>query len=261
MASFFVTGSSAGIGRETAQALLGLGHRVVLHARDNARALETEEAVPGAAAVVVGDLASLDQTRAVGEAARDEGPYDAVVHNAGVGGGSSSRAVTVDGLERTFQVNALAPFVLTALMERPARLIYLTSGLQARGTAQLDDLQFARRRWDADQAYCDSKLYDVMLALAVSRHWPGTLSNAVDPGWIKTRMGGPHAPDPLPLGAETQVWLATSDEPAARVTGRFWYRRQEVPVNPAAKDEALQDRFLQICASLSGVKLPVSGRA
>ncbi len=56
MASFFVTGSSAGIGRETAQALLGLGHRVVLHARDNARALETEEAVPGAAAVVVGDL-------------------------------------------------------------------------------------------------------------------------------------------------------------------------------------------------------------
>jgi NAD(P)-dependent dehydrogenase (short-subunit alcohol dehydrogenase family) len=259
MASIFVTGSSAGIGRETAQALLGMGHRVVLHARDNARALETEEAVPGAAAVVVGDLASLDQTRAVAEAARDEGPYDAVIHNAGVGGGTSPRVVTVDGLERIFQINALAPYVLTAIMERPARLIYLSSGLQGRGTAQLDDLQFARRRWDADQAYSDSKLYDVMLALAVSRRWPGTLSNAVDPGWIKTRMGGPYAPDPLALGAETQVWLATSGEPAARVTGRFWHRRKQVPVNPAARDEALQERFLQICASLSGVKLPGAG--
>jgi NAD(P)-dependent dehydrogenase (short-subunit alcohol dehydrogenase family) len=259
MASIFVTGSSAGIGRETAQTLLRMGHRVVLHARDNARALDTEEAVPDAAAVVVGDLASLEQTRALAEAARDEGPYDVVVHNAGVGGGSSPRVVTVDGLERIFQVNALAPYVLTAIMERPARLIYLSSGLQEQGTAELDDLQFARRRWDADQAYSDSKLYNVMLALAVSRHWPGTLTNAVDPGWIKTRMGGPYAPDPLPLGAETQVWLATSDEPAALVTGRFWKRRKQLPVNPVARDEALQERFLQVCASLSDVRFPGAG--
>ncbi len=213
MASIFITGSSAGIGRETAETLVHMGHRVVLHARDNERARDTEETVPGAASVVVGDLASLEQTLALGEAARDEGPFDVVVHNAGVGGGSSPRALTVDGLERIFQVNALAPYVLTAIMGRPARLIYLSSGLHERGTAALDDLQFARRRWDAEQAYSDSKLYDVMLALAVSRHWPGTLTNAVDPGWIRTRMGGVHAPDPLPLGAETQVWLATSDEP------------------------------------------------
>jgi NAD(P)-dependent dehydrogenase (short-subunit alcohol dehydrogenase family) len=256
MATIFITGSSAGIGRETAETLVHMGHRVVLHARDNARARDTEEAVPGAAAVVVGDLASLDQTRALGEAARDEGPFDVVVHNAGVGGGNSPRAVTVDGLERVFQVNALAPYVLTAIMERPARLIYLSSGLHERGTAVLDDLQFARRRWDGGQAYSDSKLHDVMLALAVSRHWPGTLTNAVDPGWIRTRMGGSHAPDPLPLGAETQVWLATSDEPAALVTGRYWKRRKQLPVNPVARDEALQEQFLQACASLSGVKLP-----
>ncbi len=256
MGSIFVTGSSAGIGRETAQTLVGLGHRVVLHARDNARALEAEEAVPRAAAVVVGDLASLEQTRALGESARDEGPYDVVIHNAGVGGGNSPRVVTVDGLERIFQINALAPYVLTAIMDRPARLIYVTSGLQVQGTVDLDDLQHPRRPWDAQQAYSDSKLYDVMLALAVTRHWPLTLVNAVDPGWIRTRMGGLNAPDPLPLGAETQVWLATSNEAAALVTGRFWKRREPRPVNPIAKDEALQERFLQICASLSGVRFP-----
>jgi NAD(P)-dependent dehydrogenase (short-subunit alcohol dehydrogenase family) len=258
MARIFVTGSSAGIGRETAQSLVAMGHRVVLHARDNARALETEEAVPGAAAVLVGDLASLEQTRALGEAARDEGPYDVVIHNAGVGGGTSERVVTVDGLERIFQINALAPYMLTAIMERPARLVYLTSGLHERGVADLADLQFVRRRWDADQAYSASKLYNVVLALAVSRHWPGTLTNAVDPGWVKTRMGGPYAPDPLPLGADTQIWLATSNEPAALVTGRYWKRRRQLVVNPVAKDEALQERFLQICASLSDVKFPGS---
>jgi NAD(P)-dependent dehydrogenase (short-subunit alcohol dehydrogenase family) len=256
VATILVTGSSAGIGRETAETLVHMGHRVVLHARDDARGRETAESVPGAAAVLVGDLASLDQTRALGEAAKDEGPFDVVIHNAGVGGGGSPRLETVDGLERIFQVNALAPYVLTAVMGPPARLIYLSSGLQERGTAVLDDLQFERRRWDAAQAYADSKLYDVVLALAVSRHWPGTLTNAVDPGWIKTRMGGLHAPDPLPLGAETQVWLATSSEPAALVTGRFWKRRKQLPVNPVARDRALQDQFLQICASLSGVKMP-----
>ena len=165
MATIFITGSSAGIGRETAETLVHMGHRVVLHARDNARARDAEEAVPGAAAVVVGDLASLDQTRALGEAARDEGPFDVVIHNAGVGGGNSPRTVTVDGLERIFQINALAPYVLTAIMQRPARLIYLSSGLHERGTAVLDDLQFARRRWDAGQAHSDREQ-----ALAGSPH-------------------------------------------------------------------------------------------
>ena len=253
MATIFITGSSAGIGRETAETLVHMGHRVVLHARDNARARDAEEAVPGAAAVVVGDLASLDQTRALGEAARDEGPFDVVIHNAGVGGGNSPRTVTVDGLERIFQINALAPYVLTAIMQRPARLIYLSSGLHERGTAVLDDLQFARRRWDAGQAL-DAGI--VNRVVPVSRHWPGPLTNVVDPGWIRTRMGGSHAPDPLPLGAETQVWLATSDEPAALVTGRYWKRREQLPVNPLARDEALQEQFLQVFASLSGVKLP-----
>jgi NAD(P)-dependent dehydrogenase (short-subunit alcohol dehydrogenase family) len=256
MASVLVTGSSDGIGRETAATLLRMGHRVVLHARNVGRAAEAAAAFAGTADVVVGDLASLAETKALAGAARQKGPYDVVIHNAGVGGGVRRRELTVDGLERIFQVNALAPYVLTALMDRPSRLVYLTSGLQEGGRFEPSDLQFERRPWDGMQAYSDSKLHDLMLAFAVARRWPTTLCNAVDPGWIKTRMGGAGAPDSLPLGAETQVWLATSDEPGALVTGRYFKRRQEMVANPVARDPVFQEAFLAICQSLSGVAFP-----
>ena len=249
-----VTGSTDGIGRETAQALVRSGHRVVVHARTGERANDARAAIPGAA-VLVGDLASLDETRALAEAARRQGPYDAVIHNAGVGG-SRRRQITVDGLERIFQVNVLAPYVLTALMDRPSRLVYLTSGLEAQGRVDLDDLQHERGRWDGEQAYSDSKLCDVLLAFAVARRWPDVHSNAVDPGWIRTRMGGAAAPGTLSQGADTPVWLATSDEPAAAVSGRYFGRRSERQANPASGDEALQERLLERCAALSGVSLP-----
>lgn len=254
--SVFVTGSADGIGRETAATLAAAGHRVVLHARNETRAREAREAVPEAAGVLTGDLASLARTRELARAAAGAGPFDVVIHNAGVGGGAAERVVTEDGLERVFQVNVLAPYLLTALMPRPRRLVYLTSGLEARGTAALDDLRFERRPWDGMQAYSDSKLYDVVLAFAVARRWGDTLSNAVDPGWIRTRMGGPNAPDSLPEGAETQVWLATSGEPAATVTGRYFKRRRELRANPAAYDPAVQDGLLAACAELTGVRLP-----
>jgi NAD(P)-dependent dehydrogenase (short-subunit alcohol dehydrogenase family) len=255
MATVLVTGSTDGIGRQTGRDLVAGGHRVVLHARSGARADDVRAAVPGAAAVVVGDLASLAGTRAVGEAAAELGPFDAVVHNAGVGG-ADDRVLTADGFERIFAVNVLAPYLLTCLVPAPARLVYLTSGLEAQGEPHLDDLQFARRPWDGMQAYSDSKLWDVVLAFAVARRWPGTRSNAVDPGWIKTRMGGAGATDELPAGAETQIWLATSDEPAATVTGRYFKRRRELRANPAAYREDLQEELLAACAALSGVKLP-----
>lgn len=255
MARVLVTGSSDGIGRQTAVDLLRDGHEVVVHARNDRRAEQVREAVPGAAAVVIGDLSSLAQTRSLAEAAVAAGPYDAVVHNAGVGGDTDERTVTQDGFERIFQVNVLAPYVLTALMPVPARLVYLTSGLQAQGEAHLDDLQFERRPWKGMQAYSDSKLWDVVLALAVARRFPSTLSNAVDPGWIKTRMGGPEATDALPDGAETPVWLATSDDPAARVSGRYLNRRRELPANPVVHEVELQEQFLDVAAQLTGVRL------
>ena len=258
MSTIFVTGSTDGIGRQTALDLIHQGHRVVLHARNDQRAEEARSSVQGAAGVVVGDLTSLAETRAVAQAAAAIGEYDAVIHNAGVGG-ADERTVTDDGYERIFQVNVLAPYVLTCLMPAPARLVYLTSGLEADGAAHLDDLQFEQRPWHGMQAYSDSKLWDVVLAFAVARRWPDTLSNAVDPGWIKTRMGGAGATDELPAGADTPVWLATSDDPAATVTGRYLSRRRELPANPAASSVELQERFLQTAEQLTGVRLTGGG--
>ena len=258
MSLVLVTGSTDGIGLESARQLLAAGHDVVAHARDDARAADVRAAVPGLRDVVVGDLASLDQTRALAAAATEAagGAYDAVIHNAGIGGGVPARAVTGDGLERIFHVNTVAPYLLTALMPRPARLVYLTSGLEAQGRVELDDLQWERRDWDGMQAYSDSKLHDVLIAFAVARLWPTVLSTAVDPGWIKTKLGGPDAWDEVDEGASTQVWLATSDDDDARVTGEYLKRHAVQEPNPAARDTALQDGLLARLADLTGVELP-----
>ncbi|MEV4411529.1 SDR family NAD(P)-dependent oxidoreductase [Catellatospora sp. NPDC049609] len=255
MKSVFVTGSAAGIGLQTARDLLAAGHRVVLHARDEQRAAQVRAAVPTAAAVVVGDVSSLAQTRSLAAAANEHGPYDTIVHNVGIGS-AAERAVTEDGIERILAVNVLAPYLLTALMPLPERLVYLTSGLESGGRADFADLQFERKPWRGMQAYSDSKLHDVTLAFAVARLFPAVLSNAVDPGWIKTRMGGPGAPDELPEGAETQVWLATADAAEVGFSGRYLKRRQSLRANPAAYDVTVQDRLLAACAQLTGEKFP-----
>ncbi|WP_024285991.1 SDR family NAD(P)-dependent oxidoreductase [Cellulomonas sp. KRMCY2] len=256
MSRVLVTGSTDGIGLESARLLLEAGHDVVAHARDDQRAADVHSRLPGLRDVVVGDLASLAQTRDLASDATAAGPFDAVIHNAGVGGGATERTVTADGIERIFQVNTVAPYLLTALMPRPARLVYLTSGLEAQGSVALDDLQHAGRPWDGMQAYSDSKLCDVMLAFAVARLWPGVLATAVDPGWIKTKLGGPDAWDEVGDGAATQVWLATSDEDDARVTGRYVKRFALQEANPQASDVALQDGLLARLATITGVTLP-----
>jgi NAD(P)-dependent dehydrogenase (short-subunit alcohol dehydrogenase family) len=255
MTSIFVTGSSDGIGLETARQLVRAGHRVVLHARDDTRAKDAAAAVPEASGVAVGDLSALAGIRRTAESAGALGPYDAVIHNAGVGG-APARHPTPDGYERTFTVNVIAPYLLSALMPLPERLVYLTSGLESVGRVNLDDLQWERRPWNGMQAYSDSKLYDVLLAFAVARRYPRSRSNAVDPGWIKTKLGGRGATDELPVGAQTQVWLATSDEPDALVTGRYFKWRNDLRANPAAYDPDLQDALLQACERLTGTPLP-----
>ena len=114
-----------------------------------------------------------------------------------------------------FAVNVLAPYLLTALIERPGRLVYLSSGMQHGADLDLGDLQWTRRRWNPSRAYAESKLLDVALAFAMAGRWLAVPSNAVDPGWVPTRMGGPGAPGDLDLGVQTQVWLATGDDPGS----------------------------------------------
>ncbi len=256
MARVFITGSADGLGRMAGELLLEQGHTAVLHARNVARAADVRRAVPGAEAVVTGDLSSLAGMREVADQVNALGGFDAVIHNAAVGYREPRRVETADGLSQLFAVNTLAPYVLTALMERPGRLVYLSSELQRNGDPSLQDITWKSRKWNGTRAYSDTKLHDTLLAFAVARRWPEVRSNSVEPGWVSTKMGGPRATDDLDQGHRTQVWLAVSEDPAALVTGEhFFHLRQRDPL-PASRDAARQDRLLAICEELSGIALP-----
>jgi NAD(P)-dependent dehydrogenase (short-subunit alcohol dehydrogenase family) len=250
----FITGSTDGLGRAAARLLMGEGHEVVLHARTRERASAVSDLAADAAGVVIGDLSSAAQTRELADQVNGIGRMDAVIHNAGVFL-EPSRSTTADGHAKTLAVNALAPYMLTALIDRPDRLIYLSSGLHHRGTGSLSDIDWTGRRWNAGQAYSESKLYVIALTLKLARAWPDVLSNAVDPGWVPTKMGGPSATDDLELGYRTQTWLAVSDDAAAAVSGGYWYHRQQRTPAPAARHPAFQDQLMDRLATLTGVNL------
>ena len=251
MARIFITGSSDGLGLMTGRLLAEQGHRVVLHARNEARAAQARTALPQAEGVLTGDLSTLTAMRALAEAANASGRFDAVIHNVGLGYREAKRTETQDGLSQLWAVNVLAPYVLTALMHKPDRLVYLSSGMHTGGDERLTDLQWSSRPWNASQAYADTKLHDVLLAFAVARRFPAILSNAVTPGWVQTRMGGPGATDDLEQGHLTQAWLATGTDDAARVTGGYFYHLRPARTHPAAHDPALQDRLIAECRTLS----------
>jgi NAD(P)-dependent dehydrogenase (short-subunit alcohol dehydrogenase family) len=179
---------------------------------------------------------------------------DAVIHNAGIFL-EPSRSATAEGHAKTLAVNTLAPYLLTALIDRPDRLIYLSSGLHHAGAGSLRDIDWTRRQWNALQAYSESKLQVTALALTLARAWPDVLSNVVDPGRVPTKMGGPSAPDDLELGYLTQTWLAVSNDPAATVSGGYWYHRQRREPAAEARDPAFQDQLMDRLAALTGVAL------
>jgi NAD(P)-dependent dehydrogenase (short-subunit alcohol dehydrogenase family) len=250
----FITGSTDGLGRAAAGVLIGEGHDVVMHARTRERAAALSDLAPNAAGVVIGDLSSAAETRALADQVNQIGRMDAVIHNAGIFL-EPSRATTADGHAKTLAVNTLAPYMLTALIDRPDRLIHLSSGLHHAGAGSLRDIDWAGRRWNPAQAYAESKLLVTALAFTLARAWPDVLSNAVDPGWVPTKMGGSAATDDLELGYLTQTWLAVSNDAAATVSGGYWYHRQRREPAPQAGDPAFQDELMDRLAALTGVTL------
>ncbi len=243
MASIFITGSADGLGQMSADLLIKQGHKVVLHARNAERGREALKKTPGAEAVLTGDLSNIAETKVLAEKANKSGLFDAVIHNAGVYQ-TSARQI--------FAVNTLAPYILTCLIKKPKRLIYLSSGMHLRGRPKLE---YFKDRVDRI-SYSDSKLHVMMLTLAVARKWPDVYSNAVDPGWVPTNMGGKNAPDDLQKGYETQSWLAVGDDEKAKASGRYFFHQKERPYNPTADDLTLQEEFLMLLQEVTGVSFP-----
>ena len=243
MAKIFITGSADGLGQLAAQALVHQGHQVVLHARNPERALWAKDKTPNAMAVVTGDLSLIDGIKKVAEEANAMGPFDAVIHNAGVYQASYQEILTV---------NVLAPYILTCLMQKPKRLIYLSSDMHLLGKVNFESLKKDSPR----VSYSDSKLLLILLCKAVARKWPEVYANAIDPGWVPTKMGGPGAPDDLQKGYETQTWLAVSDDKKATVSGRYFYHQAEHKNNALANDINLQEKLLRICEEITGVPFP-----
>ena len=242
MARVLITGSADGLGRAAAETLLGDGHEVLIHARTAERLAAVETLLGRGASAVVGDLSDVDETRSVAHQVNRLGRVDAVIHNAGVLRGP-----------HLLPVNVVAPYLLTALIERPQRLVYLSSDMHEGGRATVDELDWSGHRPTA--SYADSKLLLTAFAMAVARLWPDVCSNAVDPGWVPTKMGGPGAPDDLRLGHLTQEWLATSDAPEPRTSGGYWYHQQRRRPHPAALDPHFQDDLVAALAHFTGAPL------
>ena len=243
MARIFITGSADGLGQLAAKALVTEGHEVLLHARNESRGQEALEKVPGAKGVVTADLSDIQETKQLAAKVNALGTFDAVIHNA---------AVYQTAGQEIFTVNVLAPYILTCLIERPQRLIYISSDMHEQGHAKLDILKTDTSRI----TYSDSKLFVLMLCKAVARKWPQVYANALNPGWVPTKMGGRGAPDNLQKGYETQVWLAASDDKRAKVSGRYFFHKIETRYNPEADDVQMQDRFLSLCEEITGIPFP-----
>ena len=240
MARVFITGSADGLGFLSAKSLIEKEHKVVLHARNKKRADETFNKLPNAENILTGDLSNIEETIKLAEQVNALGLFDAVIHNAGVYRTSANEILNV---------NTLAPYILTCLIQKPKRLIYLSSGMHLHGRLKPDSFKSNIN----DITYSDSKLHDLMLSKAVARKWFDVYSNAVNPGWVPTKMGGVGAPDNLQKGYETQVWLAESNDEEAKVTGEYFYHQKTAHYNPEADDVISQDKLLDVCKEITGI--------
>ena len=230
---------------------------MVLHARNAERAEDARRALPKAEAVVIGDVETIAGAKDIASQANALGRFDAVIHNAAVGY-HEGHHVTSDGLPHVFAINTLSAYILTALVEQPKRLVYLSSGMHHHANANLNDILWKKRRWNGSTAYAESKLHDAMLALPpLPGVGPASSRTRWSPVGCRPRWAAPARPTDIDQAHLTQVWLAASDDPKADVTGQYFYHLKCMEPNAQAQDPALQDRLIAICAEISGVPLPV----
>jgi NAD(P)-dependent dehydrogenase (short-subunit alcohol dehydrogenase family) len=268
-----VTGGSDGIGAAAARRLARRGDRVLLAGRspDKTAAVAAEIG----AEPHVADFADLDQVRALAATLKERYPrIDVLVNNAGLIAGEY-RIETADGHELTFQVNHLAPFLLTALLRDPlgaGRATVITTSSQAgatrRATLDLDDLELTRG-YGGLRAYMASKLANVLFTRELARRWAplGVTAAAVHPGLVRTGWGH-TGPAPVRLvvgsparlfmrspdrGADTIVWLATTTPGADWPNGGYFSDRKPARPHPLAADEDLARGLWERSLALAGL--------
>jgi NAD(P)-dependent dehydrogenase (short-subunit alcohol dehydrogenase family) len=272
-----VTGGTSGIGKATAIGLATMGARVGITGRDAAR---TEQAAAEirvasndpAVDAFAADMSSQAEVRRLAAGVLEAYPrLDVLVNNAG--GFWAHRHVTADGLERTFALNHLAPFLLTNLLldrlkaDAPSRVVTVSSGASSAGRIEFDDLQGARD-YSGQRAYNQSKLANVMFTNELARRLAGTgvTANSLHPGVVHTNFGAedqawwftvvsrviyPLLKTPA-QGAETPIYLASSPD-VGGVTGRFFANRRLRTANPLASDTGMTARLWQVSADLVGL--------
>lgn len=263
-----ITGSTSGIGRQAALDLARTGARVLLHGRDLRRGQETLEEIRRETGndrlqLYLADLSSQQQIRRMAEQiVQEQERLDVLVNNAGVF--MRNRQLTEDGIEMTFAVNHLAPFLLTHLLldllkrSAPSRVVTVSSGTHRRARLDWDNLQ-GERDYDGYQAYSLSKLGNVLFTLELADRLRGTgvTANCLEPGVIRTKLlqtgwGGSWGQDPE-VGASRVVYLAVSPE-VEGVTGRYLQANQPVPPSPVADDPEVRRRLWDLSARLTHVR-------
>jgi NAD(P)-dependent dehydrogenase (short-subunit alcohol dehydrogenase family) len=271
-----VTGGSGGIGRATALGLATMGARVAITGRDRGRtegaAREIRAAGGGQVDVFIADLSAQSEVRRLAdEVLQSLSRIDVLINNAG--GYWHTRHVTADGLERTFAVNHLAPFLLTnLLLERlrqsaPARVVTVASQAQSMGRIDFDDLQ-GEHSYSGARAYNQSKLANLLFTYELARRLEGgsVTANALHPGLVSTSFG---ADDPAPVqrllvpflrpfmktptrGAATSVHLASAPD-LDQVTGRYFAGRKPRRSSSRSYDQAAAARLWRVSADLAGM--------
>ncbi|KAI1367620.1 short chain dehydrogenase [Xylaria arbuscula] len=262
MGRIFITGSSDGLGLRAAKQLVSKGHTVYLHARNPQRASDARNACPGAADVLLGDLTSIEETKALAASLLKLEPMDCIFHNAGLYLGPYR--AQAEGYPAVFAVNVIAPYLLTCLAPLPRRLVYASSDSHWGGSAGLEDFGWQERhkagRFSQGSLYADTKLYNTMFGFAFARRFAskGVVAHSVDPGWVPTKMGGAGAPGNINESERLYVMLAEGTGEAEGKNACFWENGKKGPaqVKQDAYDEKAQDALLKKLEGITGVKVP-----